>query len=477
MIYGHFTMYFKTVVMNNAMITIDRDIYCTRAVGGSGRASWDPNNPTHTAAYKNHQLSTASCFWTFAPQDRADCHWWQSLTGALPASMPGDNNVADRLKWPGASGFAAHWNYSTGGSDHSVNMPFKWRTDRNDRKHNVICVQDFQMKYDPMEKRYSDVVINAVFTHHAHAGSPSSDREVFLLTLCVFLFLHRAIGDPTRATLERRSCCAPVRRPLRSRTTCRPSSKKSSRSTKHIPPPLSLANPFLLSPFSPTHSQTIPLLSNHHPRERPFEHVLDPIHLGDQTKQKMQASKFRAPPPAASYSPPPSPLSSAASSSSLSAGFTRLSLASVDPHLSVTVQIDGANATEARANANEWAKAAAPGSSKGAAGSARFAAPPTRASLDDRIKTIRAQLDTGGKYQSPVLLDTKKQLQHDMRTLSTWGPSEYKQAHVRHQNAITLLKREGDTDPATARECRILLKQILQAQEKVLQGVVDANRR
>lgn len=162
MIFGHFTMYFKTVVLRNEMITIYRDIYCSRPVGGNGRASWDPNNKDHTAAYKNHQLSTASCFWTFVRQNQSDCHWWQSMTGTLPSSIPGDETVKSRIEWDGASGFANHWNYGNGGADHSPDQPFKWRTDKNDRRHNVICIQDFQMKYDPSEGRYSDVVINAV---------------------------------------------------------------------------------------------------------------------------------------------------------------------------------------------------------------------------------------------------------------------------------------------------------------------------
>lgn len=154
--------YFKTVVINSAMVTIDRDIFCTRPLGGNGRASWDPNNTVHTNAYRTNQMSTASCFWTFAQQKNANCHWWQSLTGMLPSNMPGDAVVADKIAWDGCAGFASHWGYSAGGADHSLHLPFKWRTSILDRKYNVICIQDFQMKYDPTENKFCDVVLNQV---------------------------------------------------------------------------------------------------------------------------------------------------------------------------------------------------------------------------------------------------------------------------------------------------------------------------
>lgn len=161
MIYGHLTLYFKTIVFNPDAIVIARDIYCSDYIGGNSRRSWNPLSVAHTAAYASGELGVASIFWTFAPMNNAECHWWQSITGEMPESLPCTQDVRDAMRWEGCDAFASFWSYKTNGrTNYSPDAPYSSVNNPNDRKHNVLCLQDFQQKFDPTTGRYSRTILN-----------------------------------------------------------------------------------------------------------------------------------------------------------------------------------------------------------------------------------------------------------------------------------------------------------------------------
>jgi hypothetical protein len=161
MIFGHFTLYFKTIVFNPECIVIMRDIYSNAYIGGNGRRSWDPLSQAHTEAYASGDMGVASIFWTFAPMNRASCHWWQTITGEMPEHMPCSPDVRATMRWEGCEAWSEFWGYKTNGSSsHSPLTAYSSVNNPNDRKHNVICIQDFQQKYDPSTGTYSKTVLN-----------------------------------------------------------------------------------------------------------------------------------------------------------------------------------------------------------------------------------------------------------------------------------------------------------------------------
>ncbi len=157
-------MYFRTLVLNTNKIVIMRDVYSRDSLGGGGASSWDPCNPTHTAEFAAHHLGLASCFWTFVTNRKAvDTHWWRSLTGVMPPHIPVEKSVADDVKWEGCGGFQRHWGYAAHYmTDHSLHKRYVGNNNMADRKHNVICMQDFQMKYTSATNSYSELIVNAV---------------------------------------------------------------------------------------------------------------------------------------------------------------------------------------------------------------------------------------------------------------------------------------------------------------------------
>ena len=139
-----------------------RDIYCNKYLGGGGRTSWNPLSTTHVDAFASGELSHASFFWTFAPMKDAECHWWQSITGEMPSSMPCTNEVRMAQRWPGCDAWSEFWGYKTDGrSSYAPDAPYSSVNNPNDRRFNVICLQDFQQKYDSTTKLYSRTMMNS----------------------------------------------------------------------------------------------------------------------------------------------------------------------------------------------------------------------------------------------------------------------------------------------------------------------------
>lgn len=150
-------------MLHTNKIVVMRDVFSKKSLGGNGATSWDPCNAKHTAEFTANNMGMASCFWTFVAQNKVEqTHWWLSLTGVLPSHIPGNASVQGSIKWEGCGGFAKHWGYHAHYlTDNSVDKPFDWRNRPTDRKHNVICMQDFQLKYSPDTGNHTDLILNA----------------------------------------------------------------------------------------------------------------------------------------------------------------------------------------------------------------------------------------------------------------------------------------------------------------------------
>lgn len=112
-------------------------------------------------AFASGEMAHASFFWTFAPMNKANCHWWQSITGEMPASLPCTEEVKLAQRWPGCDAWAEFWDYKTNGrEDYSADAVYSASDNPNDRRYNVICIQDFQQKYDSTTGSYSRTMLN-----------------------------------------------------------------------------------------------------------------------------------------------------------------------------------------------------------------------------------------------------------------------------------------------------------------------------
>lgn len=138
-----------------------RDIYCNGYLGGNGRRSWDPLDENHVQSFASgDNIGLASIFWAFVPQKK-DMHWWMSSTGQMPESMPATQSVRDMMEREGARAFANFWGMATNGrTNYLGNGPSSTVNNPNDRRFNVICIQDFQQTYDPTTKQYSVTTLN-----------------------------------------------------------------------------------------------------------------------------------------------------------------------------------------------------------------------------------------------------------------------------------------------------------------------------
>lgn len=154
MIYGHFTLYFKTIIMFPERIVIAENVYCNEYVQGNGTEVWNPFDETHMSEYTSGNL-ICDVFVTvqFMKDTGSVRSTWRSITGQMPRSMSVDASVDNLVFFPGCAAFTEYWSISPNGPDRE-----RYRADgSNDSKSNVICMQELQLRYDPSERKYSSV--------------------------------------------------------------------------------------------------------------------------------------------------------------------------------------------------------------------------------------------------------------------------------------------------------------------------------
>lgn len=160
-IYGHLTMYNKSVVFSPGMIAMEENVYCRQYLGGNGVRVADPLNPSHTSAYHSGTIPF-DAFVTLTPLNAVNRHErWRCITGSdLPTSLSAAPEVAETMAYPGAAGFAQFWQMQCSGRTY-LSSQYRCAADVSDRKLNVICRQMMIMKYNPQTKANDRATLDA----------------------------------------------------------------------------------------------------------------------------------------------------------------------------------------------------------------------------------------------------------------------------------------------------------------------------
>lgn len=162
MIYGHFTIYSKTIVFRPSKVIIYHNIYCRQPIGGNGIGIWNPLSDWDKEKFRDGRM-VRSIFVTLGLMHKADTQtFWLSFTGRMPPTLSCSDEVAEEVQYEGCDAVAQFWNYRTdGGRNYASDAEYKTYTDANEQRFNVICMQDFQQKFNPVDRAYSLTTMNA----------------------------------------------------------------------------------------------------------------------------------------------------------------------------------------------------------------------------------------------------------------------------------------------------------------------------
>lgn len=161
MIYGHYTTYMTTVVMYPEKIAIMQNVYCRKYIGGKGISAWNATNEHHLRDYADGNMR-CDIFVSYVPMNAAETTTnWLSMAGRMPASLGATEDVNRLMHYPGCEALARHWKWNTDARNYDADEDvYRVCIGNDERKFNVICFQELQIRYDPLEGRYSHVVTN-----------------------------------------------------------------------------------------------------------------------------------------------------------------------------------------------------------------------------------------------------------------------------------------------------------------------------
>ena len=122
---------------------------------------WDPLNEDHQTYYADLDLNAADQFVTQVPMrdtyGASASFSWRSMTGVCPASLSAAPDVDDKMWYPGCTAVKDYWGWNTNGKTYGETR-YQCTNRAIDRKQNVICMQELQLKYDPTTQQRSHVV-------------------------------------------------------------------------------------------------------------------------------------------------------------------------------------------------------------------------------------------------------------------------------------------------------------------------------
>lgn len=158
LIFGHFTMYNKTVVFYPEMIAIQKHVWSNDYLGGCGVRLWNPLDEAHLNALRD-QNYIADIFVTLVPQNKTQSEqlFWRSMTGRMPDSLSVEADINTLVDYEGARGLTHMWHFRTNGVNYGQTNFGAYRAGEDtklQRACNVICMQEFQLKFNPSNSHY-----------------------------------------------------------------------------------------------------------------------------------------------------------------------------------------------------------------------------------------------------------------------------------------------------------------------------------
>jgi hypothetical protein len=116
--FGHFTMYAKSLVLENRMLIWARNMYIAGTVGGAGTKFWnysdDDENRCGRSAYLNAELN-ADLIACAVPIHWKPDRWHLDATGAYNPALY-NPRTREPLHHPGAETYAAYWQWRNNAS-------------------------------------------------------------------------------------------------------------------------------------------------------------------------------------------------------------------------------------------------------------------------------------------------------------------------------------------------------------------------
>lgn len=160
--FGHFTMYAKSLVLENRALTWARNMYAGGYLGGAGTTFWlyndDPNNLRSRTAYLNAALN-ASLIACPLPIHFKPQNWHLDATGRYNPSLYASRSAREPLHWPGADIFASYWNWRNNSS-----LAFTQHSPMQNSSvpptANTVCFQGFQMVVDKSTRELKRPIVN-----------------------------------------------------------------------------------------------------------------------------------------------------------------------------------------------------------------------------------------------------------------------------------------------------------------------------
>lgn len=140
--------------------------YCRGYVRGAGVQVWDPLNARHMNNATD-ALQTCDMYVTLVPMRSTtdDAQQWRSLTGVAPLSLSAAASVNEVMWYPGCAALRDYWNWDESalqyGAERDAAKYDAVSSGEQRLRQNVICMQEFQMRYNPSSKLYDRVTINA----------------------------------------------------------------------------------------------------------------------------------------------------------------------------------------------------------------------------------------------------------------------------------------------------------------------------
>jgi hypothetical protein len=161
MVFGHYTIYTKTIVKDPQRIVIMRNIFCNKYMGGNDATIWDPLDPDHLRAFASKKMEQ-SIFVTAGLMSKAENNRsiFLSFTGEMPSTIPCSAEVANHVRYEGCSAVAKHWGYNTNGFSYRSNDPYRCAANINERAYNVICMQYYQAQWSDETNSFSRTTLN-----------------------------------------------------------------------------------------------------------------------------------------------------------------------------------------------------------------------------------------------------------------------------------------------------------------------------
>lgn len=162
MIFGHYTIYTKTIVKQPEKIVMAKNVYCRSYDGGNDATVWDPLDPKHMISFASKKM-ICSIFVTAGFMHKAvnNRSTFLSFTGEMPSTIPCTADVANHVRYEGCAAVAKHWGYKTNGRDYRMNQPYRSEANMNERQYNVICMQYYQSQWSDTTRSFSRTTLNA----------------------------------------------------------------------------------------------------------------------------------------------------------------------------------------------------------------------------------------------------------------------------------------------------------------------------